>query len=449
MRNAFFLPVILIAIAGCAVKEPGSSSSQQVGNDTVLAKVPEADYYAKDHIRYSNHSYQASIKTVLLHNTKDPLSQPLLRLNSSDALELSFDDLDAVYKNFSYTFIHCNADWQPSGLWETEYLEGFSDNFITSYKFSFNTRAKYIHYSAEFPNSNIKFTKTGNYIVLVYLDGDKENIILTRRFMVFEERVEVKAQVKRGTLIEDRNYKQEVDFVINHAGYNTPNPFVDFKVVLLQNFRWDNAIYGLKPLFIKDQELVYDYGEENVFPGGKEYRNFDIRNLQYKSEFVRHIEIDSIAHVHLQIAEPRSSRRYFNQEDINGKYLVKTYQGSDDDTEADYAMVHFYLKMDNPLPGGQLYVFGALSDWDFKDNFRLRYDPGAYVYTTSVLLKQGYYNYNFVFLEDGKQAGDVMAVEGTSFEAENDYTVLVYHRPIGRNYDELIGVKTVSSTNAF
>ena len=41
-----------------------------------------------------------------------------------------------------------------------------------------------------------------------------------------------------------------------------------------------------------------------------------------------------------------------------------------------------------------------------------------------------------------KNVGDISYIEGTYYETENDYTVLVYYQNPMNNFDQLIGMKT-------
>ncbi len=409
-----------------------------------------SDYYKKNYLRYDNFAYQPEIKTVLLTLKTDELMPPIIRLNSEDQLLLRFDDLSAEFKNLSYTFIHCNADWQPSILSETEYMQGFTENFITDYTYSLNTLQKFIHYQVEFPNSNTRLTRSGNYIIFVYQDNNKEKPVLTRRFILYEDKVQIIPRVKRPTLTLYRNYKQEIDFTINHSGYPLINPYSDLKVVVMQNFRWDNAITNLKPLFIKGEDLIYDYEEENVFPGNNEFRNFDIKSLRFQTERInRYVFTDTAHHAYLITDDKRSYTRYSTIRDINGNYVVRVQEGADNNRDADYVWVHFRLNMPLPLTTGNLYVFGALTDWTLKEEAKLKYDERTETYYTSLYLKQGYYNYIYTFLEDGKTGSDDTVVEGMHFETENDYGILVYHRPPGRYFDEVIAFIRFNSMSTF
>jgi hypothetical protein len=412
-------------------------------SDSASAKRP------KDFLRYEDFVYKKYIRTVKLHEQSWDLSPPLIRLGSEQKLQLSFDDLEADLKNYSYTIIHCNSDWQPSDLILSEYLDGFPENYINGYQYSFNTLQRYTNYSVIFPNDNLRLTKTGNYLIKVYLDGDQENLVLTRRFMVFDERVTVKARVTQ-SLSEYRNFKQEVDFAVHHPNYEILNPYGDLKIVITQNDRWDNAIRGLKPLFIRDKELSYDYDSgENAFWAGNEFRHFDIKSLRFQTSRIRDIVVDTSGNYAYLTSDDKRNKRYYTNTDINGRYKVEVQEGNRDNVEADYVMVNFFLPWNSPLTDGDIYVFGELCDWSYREQNKMKYSYERFGYEANLYVKQGYYNYIYLFMKDGAKTGDVNFIEGSYFDTENEYTIYVYHRASGTDYDQLISVKRINSLRPF
>ncbi|MBI2269866.1 MAG: DUF5103 domain-containing protein [Bacteroidetes bacterium] len=404
------------------------------------------DYYGENIIRYEDHVYRNNIHTVQLYDSSFQLSSPIIQLGAGQHLKLSFDDLEGDLKTYNYTLIHCSQNWEPSGLSPADYIKGFDNDAISEYKYSLNTIQPYTHYNVVFPNENMVITKSGNYIIKVYEDNDPDRLVLTKRFMVYDQKVSISASVKPATTISDRNYKQEIDFTVNHTGYEIQNPYSDLKVIIMQNGRWDNAISSLKPQYIKEDILIYDYDNENVFTGGNEFRYFDTKNLRVQTERIQKTTYDSLKnHVYLIPDEKRTFKRYSTSQDINGRYLIKIQDAFNSEREADYSYVHFFLSYNDPFTDGNLYILGALSDWQFKKNFRLKYNPDRVGYEAVLYLKQGYYNYEYVFFRDGQATGDETVIEGMHFETENDYTIYVYHHAVGTNYDQLIGVKQLNS----
>lgn len=407
---------------------------------------PSYEYFQENFLRYGDFVYKDNVKTVLFHKKGFDLSPPLIRHNSSEKLILRFDDLDANHKDYYYTIIHCNADWQPSDLNANEYIDGFFDGQIRDYKFSINTIIDYTHYKLEFPNEDISPRISGNYILKVYMYGDPDDVVLTRKFKIYENLVGLEGSVEQATLVSMRDEMQEVNFVINTSSYRISNPYRDIKVTIKQNGRTDNVIWGLKPKLIRGDDLIYEYDEKNLFEGGNEFRRFDTRSLKYSTESVSDI-MTSHSHYEVYLLEDkrRSSLRYTSQDDINGKFYIENRDGFEGHLDPDYAWVYFSLSYNIPEPNGNFYIIGSLTDWNYTTENRMNYSFRDKQYHTSMLLKQGYYNYQYIFLEDGAKKGSTFRAEGSHSVTENEYSIYVYHRKPGSKHDSLIGVLHLNS----
>ena len=419
------------------------SSHQLINND-------DDDYVVDNYIRYDDHIYDDSIKTVLFYNSHSQMSYPIINMEGNETIKLSFDDLRRENNIYNYTIVHCNANWEPSDLSPMEYIEGFQEDELFDFDYSSNTDLYYTHYNITFPNENMKPIVSGNYIMMVYKVNDKENPILTKRFMIYENNVSISMNIKRATDVNESYYRQEVDFKLNHDGYDIKDPFGRLNVVLMQNYRWDNAITGLDPKYIKDTELNYDFNNgENVFDANNEFREFDLKSIRYNTIRVKKIEFsifDKLQHAYLLNDERRSFKQYYSKVDLNGNFLIKRNEGENSEIEADYVKVHFTLPYSPPIRDGNLYLFGKFCDWKFKEELKLDYDTANQQYTKEVLLKQGYYNYLYCFVKDGsKNTGDIALVEGSHFETKNEYSILVYHRQINDNFDRLVGFASQSN----
>ena len=329
----------------------------------------------------------------------------------------------------------------------TDYISGFNDELITEYKFSFNSVQRYTHFSLVFPTDGSKITKSGNYIIKVFQDYDDQNLVLTRRFMVYDKKVEVAGTAKAATIINDRYSKQELDFVIRNPEFDINDPYDNLKVTLLQNQRFDNAITTLKPTFTKPGELTYEQDEGNVFNGGNEFRYFEDKNFKAANERISRYIFDEKKqnNVYLLPEEKRTFRRYSSLSDINGKFVIRTLAGYDGSTDADYAYVHFYLPCEADLKNSDVYVFGAMSDWKYLPEFKMKYDTSFSAYVAAPYLKQGYYNYEYVELKKGKSVADETTFEANHYETENDYFILVYYKTFGTYYDQIIGYKRLNT----
>jgi len=394
---------------------------------------------------FDNNVYSSSIKTIICRKVSDKLEMPIINLNSAEKVYLTFDDLSEKHQNYTYKLIHCNYNWSKSDLTESEYLQGFFENFIRDYSYSFNTAVRYINYSVVIPNEDVSIKKSGNYYLVVF--DEQKKPVLSRKMMVCDPKVYIYPEIKRATLTHQKSHKQEIDFFINHSGYSITHPFSDLHVTILQNERWDNALTDLKPLFIKNEQLEYNYEDKNTFFGGNEFRYFDTKSIKFYSMNVKNIEFDSVYNVYLKPTIKRSFQNYSTSYDINGKRLIRRLESDDignHNSDADYCFVHFDLKYEKQLLNGDIYIFGELTNWDILPEAKLKYDISTMSYKTSLLLKQGYYNYCYVFVDDDNPFIDETFIEGSHYETENEYIILAYYREIGSRYDKLVAMNTIN-----
>lgn len=400
---------------------------------------------AQDSLIYANKVYENDIRTVYLRQTGSSESLPILRLGQKNGLELQFDQLGTTEEYYNFTFQHCTYDWKPSNLPKMNYLEGEQFGFVPNGVSSRSTFQPYVHYELNFPNENMDLKLSGNYLLKVYRDFNENDLIITLRFMVIDERVTIDSEVKRGTKTAYRFNSQEIDFTVKHEEYTIPNPYTDTKVVLLQNYRWDNAIYDLKPLFSNANELEYNYEEENIFGGLNEFRAFDIRSLRFLSGNVKKkfISENDRKHVILYPEMTRGNTAYLQVKDFNGKFVIDNKDGTNGETEGDYCQVYFSLLSSKPL-SGDVYVVGEMNYWNLDSNYKMTYNQKSATYELKVPLKQGYYNYHYVVNNNG--VADYSETEGNHFETENDYQILFYHKNQYLGYYELVGTRFMTTS---
>ncbi len=441
---------LTVIVSSCSNSKTVSAETEDKIDKVPPKAKPIDDYVDGGAIRYADHTYEEDIRTVQLYATGDPLSYPIILLDGLQRLELHFDDLGQDLEQYYYRIYHCDSEWNRSDIIEMQYIEGFFSDLVDDYDMSFNTLVPYVHYSTTFPNESMRLTVSGNYVVVVTRDDDESQPILSKRFMVVEPLVVVEADVRQSLIADVRRYKQLINFNVHHPTFPLNNPFRDIKAVILQNWRWDRAITDLKPIFLRDQMLEYRYDRGNDFWAGNEFRQFNISSTRYVSEQVVSVQREGDRFVaQLSRDYKRSLQGYRTFEDINGRYLVRNTEGFHDITESDYVDTRFILDWPTAQNNGSFYIFGALSNWGINPDFKLRYDYDLEGYTCEVPLKQGFYEYEYVFLADKSDAIDELPIEGSYFETENDYTVLIYYQDIGVDFDRLIGMTTFSTRNRF
>lgn len=390
--------------------------------------------------------FDDQIKSVKFHLEELELSTPIIDLQTRTKLRLVFDDLNEDVRDFHYKIVFCNADWSISDLDALEYQTGFENDKIEDYEFSFNTLVNFTNYRVELPNDDIKWSKAGNYLLVIYEEDKETEPVIVRRFMVVNQTMTVRPQIGRTSMVSKLRSHQEVDFEIDHPGIEIRNPHEEIKVVVMQNGRWDNAITGLKPLFVREEKLVFDYQDRVVFPALKEFRNIDLRAKEMTNYKVLKVEQTTDEYdVYLRADRDRSALDYENYEDLNGKFFIESFRNRNSDLESEYANVHFSLHTPFELQSGSVYIFGALTDYKIDEKYKLSFDKDTELYGITLQLKQGFYDYMYAVHSKSNPVPDLSLLEGNWHETDNNYQILVYHRPFGARYDELVSFGSFNS----
>lgn len=412
---------------------------------SILFLIIHIQVYSTDTLTYNNEIYKEGIHTVLLSLQGNMLSMPIIELNSQEKLQLEFDDFSETVGSYYYTFVHCDSRWKSSDLQAMDYLNGFVENQIQTFKYSFNTLQPYINFQLTIPNNDVSFKLSGNYCLIVYEDADINNVVLTKRFSVVDYKMTIDASIKQATIIEKRKSHQEIDFTLNSL-LKISDPYSEIMPVILQNGRWDIANMGLKPSFVKDNEYIYDFEDENIFAGSSEFFYVDAKSFRYQSERIKNIEyIKPLYHIYLYDNDIRRFKVYITWDDINGKYFVKNSDATESSVEADYAYFYFSLKSERPFLESDVFIAGSFSDWQLNDKYKMTYNSEKQIYETKLLLKQGFINYQYLVLEKGKNVITPGLIEGNHYETENDYTFLIYVKAFGSRYEQLVGFKTFNT----
>ncbi|MEO5906787.1 MAG: DUF5103 domain-containing protein [Saprospiraceae bacterium] len=411
--------------------------------------------------------YRDHIRSVRMHVNGLFLSLPVASLGANEALYLSFDELDGTGTAYYYTVIHCDRHWKPTEeLSQFDYLGGYKEGEIRDYEFSSGTYQDYIHYKLSIPNEEVKWNISGNYLLVVYEQGNENDPILTKRFMITDELVSYRTYVDRPAQVAKQNTHQEIDFTMDIKALKCSNPRFELSSTLMQNGRWDNAIADLEPRTITGTILSFDYQDKIVFEAGKEFRNMDISSMKFRSENVLDIKEfkDGLSTILFE-DEPRALKNYLWRRDLNGMYvpfnrdydrrgipedslastinLVNRYNYREQHLGTEYTEVLVTLNMPDDVKR-DVYVVGGMTDWKMLPEYRMTYDERIDAYTGRLYLKQGYYNYAYAVPNELSKP-DLAILEGSWYATENLYTILTYFRPRGGQYDQLVGVHTFNS----
>jgi hypothetical protein len=389
-----------------------------------------------------------TIKNVKFYLVGNPLSYPILYLNDEKALELHFDDLAGGVRNYGYTWQLCNADWSLANLTVFDYIKGFTQMRLTNYRNSSIAFVKYTHYTALLPDRSCMPSRSGNYLLKVFADGDTSKIIFTKRVLIVATKATVSAQVQQPFNGLYFNTHQKLQFAVSLANLNLVNPLQQIKVVILQNYRWDNAIANIRPTIVRPNALEYNTEADALFPGGREWRWLDLRSFRLQSDRVEkatYTETGTTIFVKPDL--DRSTQRLIFYKDNNGFYINQSSEAINPLWQADYANVHFtFIPLNNqPYANKNVFVLGECTNYGIDGQAKMIFNTEKGVYETTILLKQGFYNYCYATAAPNTTPFSFENTEGNFWETENTYQFLIYYRPIGGRVDELIGTSTINS----
>ena len=382
-----------------------------------------------------------NIKTIIF---KGPTEDQFPIIQLGEEINLEFDDITASEQDYYFKIVHCDYDWTPSKLLKSQYLSGTDNQRIVDYENSFSTLQPYSNYKLTLPNSQLSFRVGGNYLIEIY--NAKNELQFSRRFIIYQNSVQVGAIVRRS---RDFNYlleKQVVQFSIETSGFPVVNPKKEVKVAIIQNYFWPTAITNIAPQFTMGTQLIYKYDQETSFYGGNEFLNFDTKDLRAPTAAISKIDFKELYNHYLFTNSYRNDEEYTYFPDINGDFSINTLQGEDASRESEYTKVHFSLPYDPSLGFDNVYVFGKFNNYSIEEDNRMVYNEDTGNLELMHPFKQGFYNYKYV-TEDEEGIIDLNTVSGNFHFTENNYLILVYYRNFGDMYDSLIGIGNANSRN--
>ncbi len=381
-----------------------------------------------------NQIFSDDYRSLQLAVEGDPLLPPVLDMTKHQHLTIEFDEMSHDYHRLIYRIEHCNADWTPTdGLFESDYLVGFNDQPIDDYENSFNTSQLYTHYRLTLPNSETRMRLSGNYRVTIFDDEDMESPILKTEFCLVEPSMSILPVLSGNTDIDFNRNHQQLSYSVSYGNNRVVDPQRELHTVVMQNRRQDNRVVDLRPNIQNDRGVEFTHRRQLIFPAGNEFHKFEILDVEKPG-----LNVDNMRwhepYYHATLYADRPARNYVYDEDQNGAFVMRTDNDLEEDaTESEYLWVHFTLQMPQPL-SSDVYVWGQWSNGSFNPACRMQWNEESHQYEASIYLKQGYYNYKYL-CEDGTSP------DGDFYETENEYIVLVYHRPQAGRYDRLVGYR--------
>ncbi|MCM1517462.1 MAG: DUF5103 domain-containing protein [Pseudoflavonifractor sp.] len=392
-----------------------------------------------------NGTFNPRFRSLQVTVDGDEQALPVIALNGEDKITISFDEIAEDREYYQYSLVHCNADWQPSGLVDTEFLDGFNVGQVDDYRFSEATTVHYVHYRITIPNEEMRITASGNYLLTVYPENEPENVVVQARFSVTEYSMKVSGGVTSRTDVDYNDCHQQLSIVVDTDNFRPNDIYNDIKVVITQNGREDNKVMLRQPLRVSGNKAYYEHQRPLIFDAGNEYRRMETVSMTYPGMGVAEIVYAApYYHQQLRVDKPRNMESYNFDRTQYGRFKIREYNSDDSDVGADYAMTHFSLEMPR-LDGYDIFLDGDFTGRRFDPGSLMHYNNLTQRYETSLLLKQGAYNYQYLAVPSGTMRGETSVVEGDFYPTVNEYAVKVYCRRPGERYDRLTAVTLIYS----
>ena len=371
---------------------------------------------------------------------------PIFELGST--FELQFDDLYGNEANYYFEIIHCDYNWKPSDIPKTDYIRGFDNQRIMDYSNSFNTLQNYSHYRLSFPNQfATQIRISGNYILKI-LNEDRE-VVFSRKFILFENHSTVAAQVKRTRNLNTIDYKHNLDIAILSNDIAFQTPLKNVKTLLIQNGNFNTSIKNVPPQYTLGNQLVYKYDSETQFWAGNEFLYFENKDIRAANNNVAKVGSGSdIYNSFLYTNAARGNQIYTVYEDVNGNFVVKNINGSNNEIEADYAWVYFSLSAPAFRSNNKdIYITGMFNNYSLSPEYKMDYNAEKGIYEKAVMIKQGFTNFQYTVADKNGVIDYENAIDGNFYQTENEYTILVYYRESTDRYERVIGKGNANSLN--
>lgn len=370
-------------------------------------------------------SVNSLIHTVQCYPVGSPFNEPVIEMGSGQQLYFGFDDLSQEVNTYSYKILHCDPDWNSSNLSSFTYLDGFLNNPLDNYNYSFNTGVQYTRFTLLLPNDDVKMKLSGNYLLQVFNDANPDSAVITQRFSVLERRVAIAASLVNSTNPGSLYTSQQLNFTVTYDNLPIYNPVRDVRAYVTQN-QDPNTRRNFTPTFIRQNQLVYGDGQNNLFNGLSPFRNFDCSSLVYYTQYVKDVlkGPDGMYNVILQPGNVPKS--YVPLPNRNGNYYIQAENTQNSELEADYIIAHFAILYPEPIANADVYVYGKFAGWRLLPELKMSYDFQNKAYVGQGRFKQGYYDYMYAVVPKGTKGVDLVTMQNNFYQTLDNYYIRFY-----------------------
>ncbi|MBD3616031.1 MAG: DUF5103 domain-containing protein [Gracilimonas sp.] len=431
MKVLSLFKVLLILLAGLSIKGCSASISSPLGNQENTA-----DYISR-YMVSNQLPAPETINSIQLYRKGDTNNPPIIELGSAQKLILAFDELTDISGQFRITFTHYDQNWDESNIPQDWFLEGLNEIILGEGTKNQSSPPSYFHYRTEFPNNQLRFATSGNFMLHVS-DFSSGVRLFSLPFFVTENAGEMTSWIETdynaGPRFEARDrpfsnftYPEFIDF-----------PQFDLSFYFVQNRFWGDARKTENYDFSEKGHTQFYLSGENAFPA-----NFDFIGLNLETFSVDgHQIIDWIPGENPPEIILREDILNFTSNPLTA--WGSTFGNPKTSAEARYANIRFRFQDGGAFTSKQgVYLVGDFNQWIISEKNKLEYNQNSGYWETSALIKQGTYTYKYA-IKDGTDIDDLILSDYIT-RRNQEYVSFVYFNDPEYRYQRLIHIQVFRS----
>lgn len=354
-------------------------------------------------------------------------------------LKLEFDLMETTGRTLSVYFYHADRNWERD-LFPSDYLTSFQRDDILDYTSSIGTQVPYAHYSYTFPNDNVGFRLSGNYVLSVTEQGSEDEVLFEVPFFISEDAAP--AQLVLDDVFVSGQRFPSVQPLISFTPPSTAAGTVfDYNVCFVRNSQFASARCTDEASLLQQPDLLFYLQPEHSFePQASDYV-LDLRSLRPGGDVAAidftttpyQVELDTD-----YARFPATSTEPF----LNGQPVITNAvrDVAEPDLSGEYveALFRFVPPEEQRLAGG-VFISGSFNGWILDLGNELQWNAAQGHYEGRLLLKQGLYEYRYT--SPNRQTRS--ALHNNLPRTSNQYTAFVYFSDAHLNTDRLLAIQAL------
>jgi hypothetical protein len=301
------------------------------------------------------------------------------------------------------------------------------------------------HHKSSYPDDRdqVQFPFSGKWRFYLTDTEDSSIVYATGKFFVVNEDVELGVRLKRDELEDQSYWPVELAKAINiTTDFYLPDEFHPSfveKVEIIDNqctnypVLIDRKSNTLFRFYKWDANRSFTFTARDI-PAGNEFRQADIRDHNLFVGKDLKAQLDGLEY----------SRFFLNplNKDLNGGKIFSDYK----DEYSTYHRVAFSIRPPEEN-FKSIFLIGAFNDWKLSPDYRMNESAG--IYSITIPLKRGIYDYQYVAADiDNNEIinADWLVLEGNTWVNSKEFDVFLYYNEQDKGgYERIIGYKRVKT----